>query len=92
MEQKYNCTLGILFDLQGPKLRIGTFKDYYATLTGTPATDENLVTIATATVTGNGTMDCAYKLNASISGTYNMFNAFGSVVVNRCQTRAKRST
>lgn len=32
MEQKYNCTLGILFDLQGPKLRIGTFKDYYATL------------------------------------------------------------
>ena len=28
MEKKYNCTLGILFDLQGPKLRIGTFKDY----------------------------------------------------------------
>ena len=32
MEKKYNCSLGILFDLQGPKLRIGTFKDYYATL------------------------------------------------------------
>lgn len=28
MEKKYNRTLGILFDLQGPKLRIGTFKDY----------------------------------------------------------------
>lgn len=28
MEKKYNCCLGILFDLQGPKLRIGTFKDY----------------------------------------------------------------
>ena len=28
MEKKYNCTLGILFDLQGPKLRVGTFKDY----------------------------------------------------------------
>lgn len=27
MEQKYNCSLGILFDLQGPKLRIGTFKE-----------------------------------------------------------------
>ncbi len=26
MEQKYNLSLGILFDLQGPKLRIGTFK------------------------------------------------------------------
>ena len=22
MEKKYNCTLGILFDLQGPKLRV----------------------------------------------------------------------
>ncbi|MBR2082686.1 MAG: pyruvate kinase [Elusimicrobiaceae bacterium] len=32
MEQKYNCSLGILFDLQGPKLRIGTFKDYAVTL------------------------------------------------------------
>ena len=28
MEKKYNRTLGILFDLQGPKPRIGTFKDY----------------------------------------------------------------
>lgn len=28
MEKKYNRTLGILFDLQGPKLRIGTFKGY----------------------------------------------------------------
>lgn len=27
MEQKYNCSLGVLFDLQGPKLRIGTFKN-----------------------------------------------------------------
>lgn len=27
MEQKHHCTLGILFDLQGPKLRIGTFKN-----------------------------------------------------------------
>lgn len=36
MEQKYNCTLGILFDLQGPKLRIGTFQNGPVTLqTGT---------------------------------------------------------
>lgn len=28
MEKKYNRPLGILFDLQGPKLRIGTFKEY----------------------------------------------------------------
>ena len=27
MEQKYNISLGILFDLQGPKLRIGPFQD-----------------------------------------------------------------
>lgn len=33
MEQKYNRPLGILFDLQGPKLRIGTFADYRITLT-----------------------------------------------------------
>ncbi|ACC98113.1 Pyruvate kinase [Elusimicrobium minutum Pei191] len=26
-EKKYNCNIGILFDLQGPKLRIGRFKD-----------------------------------------------------------------
>ncbi len=32
MEQKYNCSLGILFDLQGPKLRIGTFKEKTVTL------------------------------------------------------------
>ena len=32
MEQKYNCSLGILFDLQGPKLRIGTFKEPSVTL------------------------------------------------------------
>ena len=32
MEQKYNCSLGILFDLQGPKLRIGTFQGGTATL------------------------------------------------------------
>ena len=32
IEKKYNLSLGILFDLQGPKLRIGTFKDYTITL------------------------------------------------------------
>lgn len=32
MEQKYNCSLGVLFDLQGPKLRIGTFKEPTVTL------------------------------------------------------------
>lgn len=32
MEQKYHCSLGILFDLQGPKLRIGTFQNGPVTL------------------------------------------------------------
>ncbi len=27
LEKKYNCSLGIMFDLQGPKLRVGTFKN-----------------------------------------------------------------
>ncbi|WP_428898459.1 pyruvate kinase [Parelusimicrobium proximum] len=27
MEKKYNCSLAILFDLQGPKLRVGQFKN-----------------------------------------------------------------
>lgn len=32
MEKKHNCSLGILFDLQGPKLRIGSFKNYTVTV------------------------------------------------------------
>lgn len=27
LEKKYNCSLGIMFDLQGPKLRVGVFKN-----------------------------------------------------------------
>ncbi|MDR0952721.1 MAG: pyruvate kinase [Elusimicrobiota bacterium] len=27
IEKKYNCSLGVIFDLQGPKLRVGIFKD-----------------------------------------------------------------
>jgi len=27
LEKKYNCSLGVMFDLQGPKLRVGVFKN-----------------------------------------------------------------
>lgn len=27
LEKKYNCSLGVVFDLQGPKLRVGVFKN-----------------------------------------------------------------
>ena len=32
VEQKHHCSLGILFDLQGPKLRVGTLKNEEVTL------------------------------------------------------------
>lgn len=32
IEKKYNCALGIMFDLQGPKLRVGVFKNDAVTL------------------------------------------------------------
>lgn len=53
-EKKYKCTLGVLFDLQGPKLRIAKFKnekvtlvngqDFMLDLTGEPG-DETRVTL-----------------------------------------------
>jgi len=50
--------------------------NYYATLDGTPTTEENSEIIATASVAGNGVMNCQYKLYASITATNNMYTAF----------------
>lgn len=41
---------------------------YYATEGGTAQTTANSVAIATATVTGEGTMNCNYTLNVNITG------------------------
>lgn len=49
---------------------------YYATLDGTPSTSENSEIIATATVNGNGKMDCNYTIKVNASGTNNMYTAF----------------
>lgn len=58
--------------------------NYYATIDGTPTTEENNVAIATAKVSGNGTMDCDYKINATIKATNSMYDAF-----NRMNTKSK---
>lgn len=57
---------------------------YYATESGSPSTTLTSLAIATAKVNGNGTMKCEYTLNASVSGTNNMYAAF--------QNMAGRST
>ena len=53
--------------------------NYYATISGNPTTDENNVAIATASVEGNGTMNCEYELSTSLSGKNNMYNAFSNM-------------
>lgn len=50
--------------------------DYYATLDGTPSTSENSEIIATASVEGNGKMNCNYTLEVTVNGTNNMYEAF----------------
>lgn len=50
--------------------------NYYATLDGIPSTEENSEIIATASVKGNGVMNCQYKLYASITANNNMYTAF----------------
>lgn len=49
---------------------------YYATIDGVPSTEKNEVAIATASINGNGTMNCTYELLASITGEKNMYDAF----------------
>lgn len=49
---------------------------YYATTTGTPSTTAQNVTVATATVSGNGTMDCDYTLTIEKSATNDLYTAF----------------
>lgn len=50
--------------------------NYYATLDGTPSTSENSEVIATASVEGNGKMNCNYTLEVTVNGTNNMYEAF----------------
>lgn len=50
--------------------------NYYATLDGTPSTSENSEVIATASVEGNGKMNCNYELEVTVNGTNNMYEAF----------------
>ena len=49
---------------------------YCATIDGVPSTEKNEVAIATASINGNGTMNCTYELLASITGEKNMYDAF----------------
>ena len=49
---------------------------YFATIDGIPSLQENSEVIATASVKGNGIMNCQYKLNVSVSGTNNMYDVF----------------
>lgn len=53
--------------------------DYYATLDGTPSTSENSEVIATASVEGNGKMNCNYTLEVTVNGTNNMYEAFNNM-------------
>lgn len=52
---------------------------YYATLDGNPTTNENNEVIATASIDGNGVMDCNYIFEVNASGKNNMYEAFSSM-------------
>ena len=49
---------------------------YWGTASGTPSTTQNVVTLGSTTVTGEGYYDCSYTLNVAASGTNNMYTAF----------------
>lgn len=49
---------------------------YYATLDGVPSTSDPQISIAEASVDGNGKMNCNYIIKVNVSGTNNMYTAF----------------
>lgn len=49
---------------------------YWGTNTGTPSTTKNEVTIATASVVGNGVMNCNYKMTITKTADNDLFTAF----------------
>ncbi len=54
----------------------GSDVTYWGTSDGTPSTTQNIVTLGSTQVTGTKTYNCSYTLNATASGTNNMYTAF----------------